>query len=91
VGHSARFYCRYTSQECTPSWWATNRWRFNLVANWLQLTNEYHPGLEREVIGHYFFLILWWLGTLACLANGIFAFLSPVGWMRSWDQFECED
>jgi len=32
----------------------------------------------------YFFLILWWAGTLCCLANGAFALISPVRWMRSW-------
>lgn len=28
-----------------------------------------------------FVLVMWWGGTLACLVKGIFALLSPTGWL----------
>jgi hypothetical protein len=40
--------------------------------------------VEGTVIVQYLVLIFWCLGVLSCLANGFFAFLSPVRWMRTW-------
>jgi hypothetical protein len=31
----------------------------------------------------YLILIGWWLGTSVCLVNGVFALLTPTGWLRS--------
>jgi hypothetical protein len=38
---------------------------------------------EKGLMAQYVFLIGWCLGTSACLVNGIFALLSPTGWLRA--------
>jgi len=39
----------------------------------------------------HFFLLLWWAGTLMCLANGTFALTSPTRWMRLWGTARMKD
>ena len=35
-------------------------------------------------MAQYLVPTFWFLCALASLAHGVFAFLSPVGWMKSW-------
>jgi hypothetical protein len=59
-----------------------------VAAFWLLLGYMLLPQViqlwRRSQILQYLISIAWWLGAIACLANGILAFLLPVYWMRSW-------